>query len=382
MWIAERGLWRSDELEIGDAFQSAIFCIQSKRNMTMAPNFLNPFVPARINTGPWVGGYSLAALKTRIGAGRVVLPICSLGTAPEELARLGPWVLPPLYHEALDTDLRRDLVAQIRRCFPFYEGSQARAKFRGTLEVVELPPRRPPSDEIGAEVLAFGVDTTVEQHGPHLPLATDTIQTYAVLRQLATEFDGLVVGTALEHGHLTWGLPFGLSIDLTPPLLTRYCLGFVNALMDCYQPKAIFVADVHGSIVHRESVQAALRQSRCQRWAFRWLYEPLTDFCAQRGDMHAGGVETTLVAQINRELVDAEQWPRREAELVAGQMTLNEAVELSADLPKFVREVETRGCNGIVGDLRNRVEGPVLFARMMEVARADVRGLLDGWIEP
>ena len=56
---------------------------------------LTPFLPTRINTGPWLAGYSLPELKARVGASRVVLPICSLGTPPAELAGLAPLVLPP-----------------------------------------------------------------------------------------------------------------------------------------------------------------------------------------------------------------------------------------------------------------------------------------------
>ena len=63
---------------------------------------LTPFLPSRINTGPWLAGYSLAVLKERVATDRTVLPICSLGTDPDELATLAPLVLPPLYHEALD----------------------------------------------------------------------------------------------------------------------------------------------------------------------------------------------------------------------------------------------------------------------------------------
>ena len=72
----------------------------------------------QINTGPWVAGYSLDALKQRIGGGeRVVLPVCSFGTPAEEVASLGGLVLPPLYHEALDGDpgLKEQMAARSRR---------------------------------------------------------------------------------------------------------------------------------------------------------------------------------------------------------------------------------------------------------------------------
>ena len=337
-----------------------------------------PFVPPRINTGPWVAGYSREALQQRIAGSRVVLPICSLGTPPAQLAELAPLVLPPLYHEALTPELKAALVAQIARCFPFFEGTRARAEFRGRLEIVELPPQRPAPPARPPRVLAFGVDTTVEQHGPHLPLATDTIQTHAVLRRLAGEFDGLVVGPALEHGHLTWGLPFGFSIDLTPQLLGEYAGRFIDALLDWQAPAALYVADIHGSIVHRQTIQDALRRSRCARSAFRWLHDPLVEFAGQRGDVHAGGVETALVAHIDPNLVDATWWPARSDELVAGRMTAADAIALTPNLPEFIRRVEAEPLNGIVGDVRNArtFAAQDLFNRMLAVAREDVRRLL------
>lgn len=344
----------------------------------MPPPHLPTLLPDQINTGPWLAGYSLDALKRRMATDRIVLPICSLGTPAAELAHLAPLVLPPLYHEALDADLKSALVAQIRRCFPFFEGTRARAEFRGTLEVIELPPCLPTRPAQPPRILAFGVDTTIEQHGPHLPLATDTIQTYAVLRQLTCEYDRLLVGPPLDYGHLTWGLPFGLSIDLTPTLTTRYMRHFVDALLDWLAPEAMYVADVHGSLIHRQAVQEGLRQSRCNRWSFRWLHEPLAEFAGERGDAHAGGVETTLVNHINPRLVDAQWWPGRLAGLAAAQMSTAEAIALSRDLPQFIRRVETQPSNGIVGDVHNAIslDASDLLNRMLRIARHDIEGLL------
>lgn len=338
------------------------------------------FLPEKINTGPWAAGYAVPALAARVARERIVLPICGLGTQPEDLAKLGGVVLPPLYHEALDADagLKADLVAQIRRCFPFFEGTRARAEFRGKVEVVELSVQRRAWAGGRPKVLALGVDTTVEQHGPHLPLATDTIQTYAVLRRLAAERAGVYVGPALEYGHLTWGLPFGLSVDLTAPLLARYVRGFLRAVVEWCAPEAIYVADVHGSLVHRETIKAAVAEIREARAAFRWLHDPLVEFAGERGDMHAGGVETALVELIDRRLVDEQEWPRGIERLAAGEMTVPEAVALSADMAEFIARVESQKWNGIVGRIHNAfaLEPAEMFERMVTVARKDVGALV------
>jgi creatinine amidohydrolase len=231
--------------------------------------------------------------------------------------------------------------------------------------------------------LAFSVDTAVEEHGPHLPLATDTIQSYAVLTRLAAEFDRFVPGPPIEYGQLTWGLPFGFSIDITAELLTEYVRRFTNAVLDWQRPQAVYVVDVHGSLVHHRAIVAGLEQSRAERWLFRWLHEPLAEFASQRGDQHAGGVETALVEHVSRDLLAPEWWPDRIDELAAEQMSLQTAVELAFDLPRFIEYVEQHRPNGIVGDIRNysRIDATVMFKRMQHLARADVEMLLDGRTE-
>jgi creatinine amidohydrolase/Fe(II)-dependent formamide hydrolase-like protein len=169
-----------------------------------------------------------------------------------------------------------------------------------------------------------------------------------------------------------------MSIDLTAPLVTRYMCGFVNALLDWLQPHALYVVDVHGSLVHRNAIQDGLRRSRCQRWAFRWLYEPLAEFSVDRGDTHAGGIETTMVAHINSALVDGQWWPQRIDDLAGAQMKAAEAIALSSDLTQFIQRVESGQLNGIIGDVHNAasLNASELMNRMLKVARRDVEALL------
>ena len=332
--------------------------------------------PEAVNTGTWLTGYTLNELLDRVPGERIVLPICSLGTPFEQLAGLAPLVLPPLYHEALGGDLRTALLGRIQACFPFHEST--RRAGTATFEVVDVPAAVYPPPVTRPRVLAFSVDTAVEEHGPHLPLATDTLQSYAVLERLAEESDALAIAPPLDYGQLTWGLPFGLSIDITAPLLTRYVTAYADALTAWIAPESLYVVDVHGSIVHRTAITDGLAASGIARWNFRWLHDPLVAVSGDRGDQHAGGVETALIEFINPGLVDDRWWPARRAELLAGQMTLEQAVGLSGDLPRFIEVVEREGRNGIVGGLENydRVVGSELFAQILDVARDDLADLL------
>ena len=135
--------------------------------------------------------------------------------------------------------------------------------------------------------------------------------------------------------------------------------------------------DVHGSIVHRTAIQDGLADSNIDRWSFRWLHDPLVALSGDRGDQHAGGVETALIEWINPALIDADWWPARRDDLLSTQMSLSDAVSLSSDLPAFIGRVESEGLNGIVGGLENydMVEGSDLAKRIIEVARGDLEKL-------
>lgn len=333
---------------------------------------LDNYLPKKVNAGPWITAYTLNRLRSLPPETQFVLPICSLATPFEECAAWGEFVLPPLYHEALDDEFKQRLIAQIHRCFPIYR-RDGESTAESPLKVVEVPRRELPTRP-SPNILAFSVDTAVEEHGPHLPLATDTIQSYGVLSALQQEREGLVLGRPVDYGHLTWGLPFGFSVDLTPALLTEYVRNYANAVTAWLKPDAVYVVDVHGSIAHRRAIVDGLRQAALPRWSFRWLHEPLAEFASERGDQHAGGVETALVEHISRDLLDPEWWPGRIDDLVRHQMPFPSAVKLTSDLSEFTREVDRHGFNGVVGDILNyhQLDAGELFERMMNVARSDL----------
>jgi creatinine amidohydrolase/Fe(II)-dependent formamide hydrolase-like protein len=108
----------------------------------------------------------------------------------------------------------------------------------------------------------------------------------------------------------------------------------------------------------------------------------LGEYTSQRGDQHAGGVETALVQYLQPELVDSRWWPGRIDELAQGSMELAVTLELAQDMDRFIRHVETESRNGIVGDVRNffAVDAATLFGKMLAVARQDLERLADSSI--
>ncbi len=343
---------------------------------------VHDWLPVQVNQGRMLTAYTLPELVKKTETSEITLPICSLGTLPQELKQLGPLVLPPLYHEAIDGELKSALIARVHHCFPYLAGSERRRASRCQVNVIELP-RTTDCMLAGRinnsqRIAVFSVDTAVEQHGPHLPLATDTIQSYAIIARLSREFPEVMMLPPVDYGQLTWGLPFGMSIDLTAPLVASYVTGYVNAILDWVKPKAVLVVDVHGSIIHRNAIQQGLSTSRCRLWQFRWLHEPLVPFAGERGDQHAGGVETAIIEAINPELLDDRFWPSQLNSLSDKQMMVAEAVSLSSNLDEFCRQVDQRKLNGVVGDIHNytAVDGAIMLEQMYQYARTALLELL------
>lgn len=339
-------------------------------------DLIRGYLPRKVNTGPWAAAYTLFQLREMAADTTFILPVCSIANdLSGVVAEPGTLLLPPLFREAMTVELRMQIIDRIVQCFPVYGAPADNAQ---RVQVVDLKtyPGSPPE---AGKLIAFSVDTAVEEHGPHLPLATDTVQSYGVLQALA-QSGGVEPVMPLEYGHLTWGLPFGFSIDLTAELVTPYVTGYVNCLVESRRPSGIYVVDVHGSIVHREAIVAGLERSTCENWAFRWLHEPLAEFASARGDQHAGGVETALVERVSSDLIDKSWFPVREDDIVQGQMSLGKAVELSADLEKFGDWVRQASANGIVGDVRNyaTLDSDLMFDRMLTLAASDVSKLLHG----
>jgi hypothetical protein len=66
------------------------------------------------------------------------------------------------------------------------------------------------------------------------------------------------------------------------------------------------------------------------------------------------------------------------AELAAGEMSFELAIELQSDIQRFIEYAESHPWNGIVGRIENypELDGAALLERMVNVARQDLGELL------
>ena len=199
---------------------------------------------------------------------------------------------------------------------------------------------------------------SLEQHGPHLPLDTDTRIARAVADRLAAALPNALVGPPIaigasgEHD----GFPGTLSIgtDALEALV-------VELVRSADHFAAVVLVNAHGgnSATLRAATASLAGEGRRVR---------LCRCAVPGGDPHAGRTETSLVLHLAPDLVDLERaeagntapWPELEGDILGGGL------------------IAVTG-NGVLGDPRGASadEGRTLFERMAAGVIEDVTGWLD-----
>jgi len=204
------------------------------------------------------------------------------------------------------------------------------------------------SPAVAGDLLVVPLGAT-EQHGPHLPLGTDT----TIASVLASGVDAVIApalpyGSSGEHAGFPGTLSIGrAALEHVLVELARSA-GFARILFVC----------AHGG--NAEPLAAAVRVLRgegvdARAWSPRW-----------EGDAHAGRTETSLMLALAPELVG----PAREP----GNVT-----PLAELMPRLREEgVRAASPNGILGDPlgASAEEGRALLA----AARAELTSLIENWV--
>lgn len=158
-----------------------------------------------------------------------------------------------------------------------------------------------------------------EQHGPHLPLATDTILVEEVARRAAALVPGTVVGPSFSIGSSDHHLPYGGTASLSTNTLIDALTDAVESLLTSGFA-SVFLLNGHGGNV--EIIRLVARDVGIRRRAFAGsgsYFQLAADRLKAAGASeiglvpgHAGAFETSMMLAIRPELVRLSSVPHRE----------------------------------------------------------------------
>ena len=213
-----------------------------------------------------------------------------------------------------------------------------------------------------------------EQHGPHLPLATDTLIADALAARLAARIDGAVALPALAVGCSSEHLGFPGTLDVTPDTLVAILTDVLRSLAR-HRVTDAFVFSAHGGNVATLAaalprLRAAVPELRVTASAdldalTRRLHEEARGFgvSPEAAGHHAGEIETSIMLALHPELV-------RVDELAPGHVTPGADAQAL-----FYPDLRRTAATGTVGDPRGAtaLRGARYLAVWLDVLEAALR---------
>jgi creatinine amidohydrolase len=155
-------------------------------------------------------------------------------------------------------------------------------------------------------IFPFG---TIEEHGIHLPLNTDTLIVYEVLKRVVKK-KRVFLAPPVYYGVCTTTKQFPGTISITPETLRRLTYDLVR---DAYKKglRNFFLISGHAGGLHssalKEAAEDLIEELDGIKMAvicpYDILYEELIDLADTPNDSHAGEIETSVVIALAPELV-------------------------------------------------------------------------------
>lgn len=221
--------------------------------------------------------------------------------------------------------------------------------------------------KISAAIVPVG---SVEPHGPHLSLGTDTtisveasVRAVALLRARGVD---AFVAPSIPYGVTEYARGFPGALSIPPAVLTSFLHAVVQALLGEGFSHVCLVNN-HLEPAHDEAVRAAVREFPPRRASVacpltrRWARTLSDEF--KRGDCHAGRYETSLVLAARGHVRDVR------AELP--KLAISLATEIKAGKSTFREMGIDRAYTGAPAE-GTREEGEELYAKLAEMIATEV----------
>jgi creatinine amidohydrolase len=231
-------------------------------------------------------------------------------------------------------------------------GSDAGARRLGTLPWPEV------GDPLPLLLLPLG---STEQHGPHLPLDTDTRIAVAVATAAAARLPGLLVAPALGYGASGEHAGFPGTLSLGTEILEHALVELVRSADDT--AAGLVVINGHGG--NAAALRGAARSLTAEGrqvlvWAPRAAVATSVGLPDAPADLHAGRAETSLLLHLAPDLVREGAAARGPSPTMA-ELTRHGVLRLSP--------------TGVLGDPAgaNAAEGAALLDALVTDAVAAIR---------
>jgi mycofactocin precursor peptide peptidase len=213
----------------------------------------------------------------------------------------------------------------------------------------------PEAERLGASggLLALPVGST-EQHGPHLPLSTDTLVAIALAEGLAAARPDVVVAPALTYAASGEHSEFPGTVSIGLEALEAVLVEWGRSAAATFA-HLVFVNGHGGNVAAAAAARLEVEARPTLAWSPRWA-----------GDAHAGLVETSLLLALHPSLVRLDQ-------AVAGNET--PLTDLMADLR--AGRLRSISPSGVLGDPGG---ASAEYGRgLVEALTADLRAAVDAW---
>lgn len=194
---------------------------------------------------------------------------------------------------------------------------------------------------------------SAEQHGPHLPLHTDTAIAVAVARGAAHRL-GAFVAPPLYYGSSGEHQSFPGTMSIGTDALKMMMIELVRSLS--HWAGQVVIVNAHGGNV--QALAAAVRQMRYEKHDVAW-----TACATENVDAHAGYTETSLMLHLEPDNVNL-------ARAEAGN-----TAPIGELLPQIIRGgVAAVSPNGVLGDPAGATaeEGARVLAEMIDDVTARI----------